>query len=78
MAKYVGLRGLQLTGRLPTIHETHTIIGIRHKYNVYVHSCPRNTCTMRSTKVQTLGAGHALAKHLVGSEDIRHYVEIRA
>ena len=33
---------------------------------------------MKSTKVQTLGAGHALAKHLVGSEDIRHYVEIRA
>ena len=33
---------------------------------------------MKSTKVQTLGEGHALAKHLVGSEDIRHYVEIRA
>ena len=29
-------------------------------------------------KVQTLSAGHALAKHLVGGEDIRHYVEIRA
>ena len=30
---------------------------------------------MKSTKNQTLGAGHALAKHLVGSEDIGHYVE---
>ena len=33
---------------------------------------------MKSTKVKTLGEGHALAKHFVGSEDIRHYVEIRA
>ena len=24
-----------------------------------------------NTEVQTLGTGHALAKHLVGSEDIR-------
>ena len=32
---------------------------------------------MKSTKVQTLGAGHALAKHLVESEDIWHYVEIK-
>ena len=29
---------------------------------------------MKRTKVQTLGTGHALAKHLVGSED-RYYVE---
>ena len=35
-----------------------------------------NNLIMKSTQVQTLGAGHALAKHLVGSEDIKHYVEI--
>ena len=31
---------------------------------------------MKSTKVQTLGAGYAYSntKHLVGSEDARHYV----
>ena len=28
-----------------------------------------NTITMKSTKVQTLGAGHALAKHLA-KEDV--------
>ena len=33
---------------------------------------------MKSTKVQTLSAGRALVhkKHLVGSEDTRHYAEI--
>ena len=29
---------------------------------------------MKSTKVQTLSAGHALAKHLVESEDIRQTI----
>ena len=46
--------------------------------SILLYACRHSLNEMKSTKVQTLGAGHALVhtEHLVGSEDTRHYVEL--